>query len=83
MSVKPEELSRFSDMEMDELMKLIRPETLRGEQDYLSSWLSAKPGQMRSLSSMELDPDKRIDTVLSALLKEPPEKVVPFKKPRK
>jgi len=83
MGIKPEEICQPSGMGMDELLKLIRPEGIKGEQDYLLSWLSAKPGQMRSLRSVELDKEKRLETVLSALLKEPCNKVVPFKNPRR
>lgn len=83
MIIKPEELSGPSGMEMEDLLKLIRPEGIKAEQDYLLSWLSAEPAQMRSLRSMELDPEKRCETVLSALLREPCNKVVPFKKTRR
>ena len=55
----------------------------KDKQVYLLSWLSAKPAQMRALASMELDPQKRFDTVLSALLKERSANVIPFKKSRK
>ncbi len=81
MSIKPEELTGVPGMEMEELLKLIRPRGLSGEQDYLMSWLSARPAQMRSRHSVEIDPEARCETVLSALLKEPCSKIIPFKKP--
>jgi len=91
MGIKPEEFSSVPGLdpgvepgiEIQELLNLVRPGGISSEQDYLLSWLSAKPGQMRSLRSMELDPEKRLETVLSALLKEPCNKVFPFKKARR
>ncbi|GEM_PF-7064750 len=56
-----------------------RPARLEDQENYLLNWLTATPAQMRTFSSRELDPERRHEAVLSALLKERSRNVVPFR----
>lgn len=61
---------------MEEVFEIAQAKRLTDKQNYLLSWLTATPTQMRSAI---VDPDKRFEAVLSVLLKDRSRNVIPFK----
>lgn len=57
----------------------LRPARFEDQENYLLNWLTATPAQMRTLKSLELDPERRHEAVLTALLKDRNRNVIPFK----
>lgn len=60
---------------------MARDKTIREFNDknsYVLNWLTAGPSQQRSNKSLEFDMDKRLDAILTALLKENIN-ILPFK----
>ncbi|MBZ0221137.1 MAG: hypothetical protein K8I01_11985 [Candidatus Methylomirabilis sp.] len=55
------------------------PAGIEDRENYFLNWLTATPAQMRTLKSLELDPERRHETVLAALLKDRSRNVIPFK----
>ncbi|WKZ32858.1 MAG: hypothetical protein QY316_00175 [Thermodesulfobacteriota bacterium] len=56
-----------------------RPARFEDQENYFLNWLTATPAQMRTLKSLELDPERRHETVLASLLRERSRNVVPFR----
>lgn len=66
---------------MEDVFEIAQTKRLTDKQNYLLSWLTATPSQMRSAV---VDPDKRFETVLSVLHRDRSRNIIPFKlRPRK
>lgn len=61
---------------MEEVFEMATAKRLTDKQNYLLSWLTASPAPQRVA---ELDPEKRVDAVLSVLQKDRSRNVIPFK----
>ncbi|OGP93995.1 MAG: hypothetical protein A2V53_02225 [Deltaproteobacteria bacterium RBG_19FT_COMBO_56_10] len=69
----PEEAGAYT---MEEVFEIAKAKRLTDKQNYLLSWLTAPPAQLRCA---EIDPGKRFETVLSVLRKDRSRNVIPFK----
>ena len=73
--------NRPSEAPDNEVFEAAQTKRLTDKQNYLLSWLTATPSQLRC---GEIDAEKRFETVLAVLLKERNRNVLPFKpRPRK
>jgi hypothetical protein len=61
---------------MEEVFEISTHKRLTDKQNYLLSWLTASPSQLRSAV---VDPEQRFETVLSILHRERSKNVLPFK----
>lgn len=64
---------------MDDVFEISKAKRLTDKDNYLLSWLTAAPEQMRTGG---IDAGRRFETVLSVLQKERKRNVILFKKPR-
>lgn len=74
--MKPENTKSLEEGAVQDVFEAAQTKRLTDKQNYLLSWLTATPSQLRC---GEIDAEKRFETVLSVLLKERSRNVLPFK----
>lgn len=72
----PENTTVLEEGAHQDVFEAAQTKRLTDKQNYLLSWLTATPSQLRS---GEIDAEKRFETVLAVLLKERSRNVLPFK----
>ena len=72
----PENTKALEEGAVQDVFEAAQTKRLTDKQNYLLSWLTATPSQLRC---GEIDAEKRFETVLAVLLKERSRNVLPFK----